>query len=183
MPQIRIPFISRFIRFCPKTGRPVRALKKWAIPVFSILALIWVLIRVIPKPQRAAYPCMKVAIPFASTLVIYLGGLLASAVLFKKAFRKLVEHRYLFAGLLLITGLGSGLLSFVSNDRTAYASEASSYEYEDPLGPNNPIGEAKGVIPGRVVWVHHPGATNENCKPEVYGDGYFLDKNCRPGGW
>jgi hypothetical protein len=177
MQQRRAFFISRFIKFCPKTGRPVKALKKWAIPVFSILALIWVLIRVVPKPQRAAYPCMKVAIPLASTLVIYLGGLLASAVLFKKALRKLVERRYLFAGLLLVVGLGFGLLSFVSNNKKVFADEASSYEYEDPLGPNNPIGEAKGVMPGRVVWVHNPDATNENCKPKVFGDGYFLDKN------
>jgi len=29
-------------------------------------------------------------------------------------------------------------------------------------GPNQPIGEAKGLIPGRVVWVWNPDATNEN---------------------
>ena len=44
-------------------------------------------------------------------------------------------------------------------------------------GPNQPIGEAKGIIPGRVVWMHSPDATNENCKSSNYGDGYFLDKN------
>ena len=49
--------------------------------------------------------------------------------------------------------------------------------YEDPLGPNNPIGEAKGIMPGRVVWVHNPNATNEDCDPDQWGDGYFMDKN------
>ena len=28
-------------------------------------------------------------------------------------------------------------------------------------GPNKPIGEAKGINPGRVVWVWNPQATNE----------------------
>ena len=42
---------------------------------------------------------------------------------------------------------------------------------------NEPVGEAKGIFPGRVVWVHDPDATNENCKPNNYGDGWFLPKN------
>ena len=167
----------RFIKFCPKTGRPVKALKKWIIPVFSILSLIWILIRVIPKPQRAAYPCMKVAIPFASTYILYIGGLLTSVVVFKKALRKLYESKFLLAGLLLLIGLAFSLLTLFVNKKVLYANETVSYNFEDPLGPNNPIGEAKGLLPGRVVWIHNPDATNENCTPWEYGDGYFLDKN------
>ncbi|MFH0755707.1 MAG: T9SS type A sorting domain-containing protein [Bacteroidota bacterium] len=171
--------ISRLIKFCPKTGRPVKALKKWALPLFSILALIWVLVRVIPKPQRAAYPCMKVAIPFASSLLIYLSGLLASAMVFKKAFRKMVQSKFLAAGFLVLAGLGVGFFTLLSNEKDLYAGSSSTVdEFVDPLGPNAPIGEAKGVMPGRVVWVHNPDATNESCQPKVFGDGYFLDKNC-----
>jgi hypothetical protein len=165
------------IKYCPKSGRPVKALKKWILPVFGILALIWILLRVIPKPQRATYPCMKVAFPFASALIIYLGGLLASVVFFKKAFRKLYESKFMLAAFLLLIGLGFGLSTLLVNDKHLYASETDSYDYEDPLGPNQPIGEAKGIMPGRVVWVHNPDATNENCSPKVFGDGYFLDKN------
>jgi hypothetical protein len=51
------------------------------------------------------------------------------------------------------------------------------YTYEDPLGPNAPIGEARGILPGRVVWAHNPDATNEDCDPDLWGDAYFLDKN------
>lgn len=169
--------VSRFIKFCPKTGRPVKALKKWIIPVFSVLALIWVLIRVIPKPQRAAYPCMKVAIPFASTFVLYVGGLLTSIIVFKKALRKIIESKYLLAGLLVLVGLSLSLFILVLNNQDLYADDTATYDYVDPLGPNQPIGDAKGIMPGRVVWVHNADATNENCSPEVYGDGYFLDKN------
>jgi len=169
---------SRTIKYCPKTGRPVKALKKWILPLFSILALIWVLIRVVPRPQRAAYPCMKVAIPFASSLIIYLGGLLASVVIFKKAFRRIGESRYALAGFLILLGIGFSLTSIFINNRDVYAGETIIADYEDPLGPNAPIGEAKGIIPGRVVWMHNPDATNEDCIPWDYGDGYFLDKNC-----
>lgn len=177
MQQKKSKIISRYIKYCPKTGRPVKALQKWIFPVFSVLALIWVLIRVIPKPQRAAYPCMKVAIPFASTIVLYIAGLLTSIVVFKKALRKLMESKYVLAGFLVLIGLGFSLFTIMLNRQDLYADDTATYDYVDPLGPNQPIGEAKGVMPGRVVWIHNADATNENCSPAAYGDGYFLDKN------
>jgi len=170
--------LSRVIKFCPKTGRPVRALNKWILPVFSFISLIWILIRVLPKPQRAAYPCMKVAIPMASSLLIYLGSLTASIVIFKKAYRKLADSRYGLAGLLLLLGFAFTLTTVLINKNDLFAGESAVGEFEDPLGPNDPIGEAKGILPGRVVWMHNPDATNEDCVPWNYGDGYFLEKNC-----
>ncbi|MBN2763558.1 MAG: DUF362 domain-containing protein, partial [Bacteroidales bacterium] len=50
--------------------------------------------------------------------------------------------------------------------------------FTDPLGPNSPIGVAKGILPGRVVWVYNPDATNENCTNANYSDAYWLEKNC-----
>ena len=44
----------------------------------GIVSTIWFLIRVIPKPVRATYPCMTVAAPFMSGFIAYLlavGGL------------------------------------------------------------------------------------------------------------
>lgn len=49
----------------------------WAFPVAGLLALIWFLLRVVPKPARAAYPCQQVARPLAgggSGLVGRTGG-------------------------------------------------------------------------------------------------------------
>jgi sugar lactone lactonase YvrE len=42
---------------------------------------------------------------------------------------------------------------------------------------NQPMGEAKGVFPGRVVWVHDPNAVNQNCVPNVAGHGWYLPEN------
>ena len=38
--------------------------------IMGIASTIWFLIRVIPKPSRATYPCMKVAAPFMSGFVV-----------------------------------------------------------------------------------------------------------------
>jgi len=43
------------------------------------------------------------------------------------------------------------------------------------LGANQPIGVARGIYPGRVVWIWDSSSTNENCT-NVFGDGWFLPK-------
>jgi hypothetical protein len=47
----------------------------------GISSTIWFLIRVIPKPSRATYPCMRAAAPFMSAFIIYLIGIWGSALL------------------------------------------------------------------------------------------------------
>jgi len=39
------------------------------------------------------------------------------------------------------------------------------------------MGDAKGVFPGRVVWVHDSSAVNQNCVPNVPGHGWYLPEN------
>ncbi len=51
--------------------------------------------------------------------------------------------------------------------------------------PNQPIGKAQGIIPGRVSWVWDPSSTNPDCTntplskddPSVKYDGWFMEKN------
>ena len=67
-----------------------RLLKRLIPLVIGLVALLWFLFRVIPKPQRAAYPCMKVAYPLMSGLVIWLSGITgisASARILMKSIR------------------------------------------------------------------------------------------------
>ncbi|MFH0990242.1 MAG: hypothetical protein V1799_09545 [bacterium] len=45
------------------------------------------------------------------------------------------------------------------------------------VNPYEPIGIAKGIFPGRVVWVHNPNATNENCNPSAVGHAWFMPEN------
>jgi hypothetical protein len=49
-------------------------------------------------------------------------------------------------------------------------------------GPNQPMGEAKGIFPGRVVWVWNPDATNEKFEHNDFAtyDWYFSAHNNNP---
>ena len=58
-----------FFKTCPKSGRIVGINKKNVVlkicfPLFGLAALIWFLIRVVPKPSRIDYPCQQIAAPW-----------------------------------------------------------------------------------------------------------------------
>ena len=60
------------------TGRLKHGWLCWLLPIAGLLSLAWFLIRVIPKPSRAMYPCQRVAMPLASGFVAWLVGLVGS---------------------------------------------------------------------------------------------------------
>jgi hypothetical protein len=136
------------------TGRllkPVPRLSWWAW-VFSgmgLVSLLWFLVRVIPKPSRAAYPCQRLAFPVASSFVVWLAALLGSAFAWRKArarhqrfWRACLWGAGALAGCALVVRSVPALRSFADNP------------------PHGPLGVAKGVCPGRVAWVYAPGATS-----------------------
>ena len=134
-------------------------IKKLFFPLIGLLSLIWFLVRVIPKPSRATYPCMRATAPIASSFVLYVFGFLSSIFAFNKAKKYLYESRYVLFSLTCILGLFLGLFTFLQTDKKVYAINQFTVE-----GPNNPMGVGKGVNPGRVVWIHDPDATDENCR-------------------
>jgi hypothetical protein len=71
----------------------------------------------------------------------------------------------------LILGIGFSAISLTHNSSLVFSSSAPDLET-----PNSPMGEAKGIFPGRVVWAFNPDATNEACTNN-WGDAYFMDKN------
>ncbi|HPR34012.1 MAG TPA: hypothetical protein PLK12_18055, partial [Prolixibacteraceae bacterium] len=147
------------------------------LSVSGFFALIWILIRVIPKPSRASYPCIKVAYPFASAFIVYLTGLASSVLFLKKAREKWKQRRLLLGGVFLFLSLLALSTALYHNAQPATAQTDDVHTFTDPLGPNLPIGEAKGIFPGRVVWVHNPDATNENCTNQNKNNAYFNDQN------
>jgi sugar lactone lactonase YvrE len=147
-------------RVCPKTGKIINPVhnKKWAwwlFPFTGLAALIWFLIRVIPKPSRAAYPCQRVAFPIASGFIIWALGLAGSAVAYRKAKHAFARARYVVAAIAIIASVGFIWMAMSStNEKPASAHE--------PIVHNSPIGVGKGVHPGRVAWIHDANATNWN---------------------
>ncbi|MFH1196076.1 MAG: FlgD immunoglobulin-like domain containing protein [bacterium] len=144
---------------------------KLLFPIIGFVALVWFLIRVIPKPSRATYPCMRAAYPIASGFVIYIIGLAASVFAFQKFRANLKVSRYWIASVFFIIALTGGVFLIQSEKPFVYAST----HYLDT--PNQPIGTAQGVMPGRVVWAMDPDATNKNCGNNSLGDAYYLPQN------
>ena len=136
----------------------------------GLLSSIWFLIRVIPKPTRATYPCMQAAAPVMSSFIAYLLGIATTAYAFKNFRRSLANRKYMAAGALVLFGMSAALALIARDERPVYANSKSL------LGPNQPVGVARGIFPGRVVWVGNPGSTNENCT-NAFGDGWFLERN------
>ncbi len=147
------------------------------LPIIGLLSTIWMLLRIIPKPTRASYPCMKVAAPLASTFIAYLVGGLVSLFSFKKARNALQQRRLQYVLLFTVLLVASTGFVVFNSSLPIFAKVESAARFNDPLGPNQPIGEAKGIYPGRVVWIHDPNATNENCTNSDHDDAYWLEKN------
>jgi hypothetical protein len=51
---------------------------KWAFLTAGVGSLMWFLVRVIPKPSRAAYPCQRATAPFAGAFVVWLLAMLGA---------------------------------------------------------------------------------------------------------
>jgi len=146
-------------RICPKTRRCVepgreRRWASWTLPFVGLVSLLWFLIRVIPKPSRAAYPCQRAAFPLASGFVVWLTGIIVSSLAYRKAKRLAGRARYVAAGLFAAVAVAAlwGAINI-----TADTDARAAFVPIDP--PNSPIGVGKGIHPGRVVWVHDPSAT------------------------
>lgn len=151
----------------------------WSKATFMAIGIsstVWFLVRVIPKPQRASYPCIKAAAPIMSSFVVYIISLGGIPLLFKKTVLNFQKARYWSA----LGGIALGfslLLAFNLNDAPKiYANIFDNSVHELDETPNTPIGVGKGIFPGRVVWVMDKDATNENCTNKS-NDYWFMDKN------
>jgi len=137
----------------------------WMFPIGGLLALVWFLIRVVPKPSRATYPCQRVAFPLASGFVIWLTGAIGSIMAVRKAKRCFAQGRLLLCVILVGISIGSvWLAQSITTEKVLLADE--------PVA-NAPVGTAKGIYPGRVVWVHNPDATDWDGP----GDGHWWESS------
>ncbi len=142
---------------CPKTGRIVgfkstSRVVRWLFPVLGFIALLWYLIRVLPKPSRAMYPCQRIAAPLASGFTGYVLAFPVAVLAFRKARQNLWRARHWLAAFCFVVAVVGAAISLKlsSNEARAWVSAA---------GANQPIGQAYGIHPGRVVWVYAPEAT------------------------
>ncbi|MGC9327126.1 MAG: DUF362 domain-containing protein [Candidatus Hinthialibacter sp.] len=162
--------IDPFLKRCPKTGRVVglrcdAQISRLLFPVFGLLAVLWFLIRVIPKPSRAAYPCQRIALGIGSSFLAYAIVFLSSFSLIRYI-RKNYTRSMVVAFLFLSVALG-GIAAVITDSLQA---EPAAVVLTSPEGPNQPMGEARGIHPGRVVWVQDFDAATWNEKDGLWWD-------------
>jgi uncharacterized protein YjdB len=138
--------------------------------IFGIASTVWFLMRVLPKPSRAGYPCVRAAAPVASAFVLYLISLTSSLVFFQRFAKYLRTGKISLAALFLVFGLLASIVALLQNNSSVNATAVALES------ANIPMGNAKGINPGRVVWIYNPYATN-SASTNAYGDGYFTDTN------
>ena len=160
----------------PGGAIPMLRPRPWLLALTGLLALLWVVLRVGPKPTRAAYPCQRVAMPLAGGFLAWLCAGVGTAVLARKVHTLLrcarTEH---FVGVLALVGL-SALIAIVHTP-------ARSASALPRTPPNAPIGVPQGLHAGRVVWVHDPNATDwagTNWNGEDIGNGYWWQNDNTP---
>jgi Domain of unknown function (DUF362) len=165
-------------RVCPGTGRLVAsptspARTGWALSILGFLSLAWFLIRVVPKPTRATYPCQRAAAPMAAGFLAWLAGLAAPAVLFRRARALSSAGRWRAAWLALaVAAVAGGAWSLTTAPSPLLALPAGEAPYKLLDGPLEPVGIARGIAPGRVVWVHDPKAVRWEMTGSWWEDAY-----------
>lgn len=144
--------------------------KRFVKVLFFLLgtgSVLWFLVRVIPKPSRASYPCMRASYPLMSAFVAYIIAMFASLFLFKKQLTKYA---------LVIGFVVAAFFSFTNNGLNNTDPELNPLSYYSNQA-NKPLGIAQGIFPGRVVWVHNADATNASMT-NTAGDYWYMDENC-----
>lgn len=137
---------------------------KWWMPFIAFGAFIWFAIRVIPKPSRFRYPCQRAAFPLAMGFVVWLTGFLGMTFSIRGIIRKLKKKNYI-AVILLVMILAASTGFYISTN---------NYQ---PATANNiePLGEGKGIYPGRVVWNYNPEATQWDGESNYWWDNKNTD--------
>lgn len=136
---------------------------RFLLPLTGLACLVWMLIRVVPKPSRAEYPCMKVAAPLAGGFVAYIAGMAIALFSLRKAGHLFREHRSILAVSLVLCGAAVGMFTVLKTDSESYAAILATDSLFVPgEPPNTPMGVAKGIFPGRVVWMWDSTATTWN---------------------
>lgn len=129
--------------------------------VAGILSLIWFLIRVIPKPSRATYPCQQATLTSTTRALAWLIGLFASSLFIKKALKNWRRGSVVFALFSTVAAL-----FFIST----LPPDSAQAAWTPTDAPNTPIGVARGIYPGRVTWVRDTKATLWNGSGNWWSD-------------
>ena len=124
--------------------------------LIGLAAIVWFVIRVVPAPHRARYPCQQVSITVALGYIAFWGALFTGLKIWLrhakwKTSKAVPVVMVIFIVLISVSGAVFALNFFNDGDIVSKW---------DPV-PKEPIGIPKGANPGRVVWTWNPDATEK----------------------
>ena len=163
---MKTKFLSRF-NFTPKIH--------WAKLSFIFLGIsstAWFLMRVIPKPSRAAYPCMRTAAPIMSSFVLWLIALVGSMAAFRLFQINKAKSKFGLAALFLVGSLCFALVTLNSRQDKLNANPPAIQKFS----ANAPMGVERGIFPGRVVWVHDKKVATWDKKTGFWWEDAFISQ-------
>ena len=167
--------VEQLVKRCPKTGRMIgfrhdTRLSGILLPVLAVLALGWYLIRVIPSPRRANYPCQKMAVGVVFGFIAYVAALAANVVALRRI-RRRVGAIAAVAFTATVAAFGYYTVALSQGTNAAIAQVLEPVE-----GRNLPMGDGKGIHPGRVVWAQDFKATTWDGKAGHWWDDQNIDQ-------
>jgi len=138
---------------------------------------MWFVVRVIPKPIRATYPCQRAAFPLASGFVIWLLGVKSGLLAWLNFSGRLKRIRgpLVAVGMVCLLALAAMAASQLAKNLGGFSGPLGRWVPSDP--PNSPMGVAKGVFPGRVVWAYDPGLAKWNGTSNYLWEDRYTDPN------
>jgi hypothetical protein len=130
----------------------------------GIVAIIWFIVRVLPRPDRIRYPCQQMGIAVAVGYIAF-WGLLWSTLFhsvgfwIKRAkFKTTAIAPIILVSFILVFSITSNVFA---NNYIIKSNDKKLFDSWEPI-PNKPIGTPQGINPGRVVWVWDPDVTESN---------------------
>jgi len=169
---------------CPKSGlfakiKISNRIKYFIFPVVGIISILWFLIRVLPKPSRATYPCQRVASGIGGSFLAYLISTISALRLFRQVKKRFSKKT---AAITAIFCILFGVTTFYYTSIIGLI-DPTFAAVPIALSPNIPEGTARGIIPGRVSWAHDPDAVsapvNANWWEDQYNDQEKIDAMIR----
>jgi len=166
-----------FFKTCPKSGR-IRRLRtdsmyhKLIFPIVGLVALVWVIVRVIPKPSRAEYPCQQAAIPVAFSFMAWISASTLGVFLVRISRNYFNRKRIIFAGALCIIGLSIfGVAQLLNSSDLSATNQSATYLSPFSKNPINPLVQPKvfirDVSPGFATLQLHPGMVKQESGGET----------------
>lgn len=151
----------------------VRSMAWVLLPFAGFASLVWFLVRILPKPSRAHYPCQRVAFPIAAGFIAWVVSIAGSAFALKNASALLRKKRFALA----LASLGVALCWTILNVSVHPLAAKAAVQWTPSDAANQPMGTAKGIHPGRVVWVYNPKACTWNGSSNYFWSNNFTNQD------